>query len=101
MSKSQTRPETGKWIEETVTVTEMVPELGKDNKLTFTPKEKTYIEKSIYFDSPKVKIRCADQDHLFYKIKPNTYACEKCQYVRVAHPITYKYNPETKKLELR
>lgn len=100
MSKSQTKPETGKWIEEDISVRELVPEVVGDG-VKYTYKDKIYKQKTMYVDAPKKKIACAFVDHEFVPDGPNKFKCENCTYVRIAHPVTWKYNPVTKKLDPR
>lgn len=97
---SKLPPKTGVWSEESVTVTEMTPVMdGK--KVRFEPQEKQYTEKVMYFDAPKVKVMCKDETHKFIPLTPNRFGCENCKFQRIAHPVTYKYNPETKQLDPR
>lgn len=87
------------WIEEEVDMPVFTPEVNeKENRVEYTQTTKKVKQKTFYSDAPPRMVVCSSHEYVCLS-KPNSlFKCTKCDWHRVAPTITYRYDPETKKL---
>lgn len=88
-------------ILEEIEVKTLKPVFDGDN-ITFEEGTQKAFQRTTYIDVKPSVMMCPFQEHDFEptEIIPQ-YKCQKCGFVTTAHPVTFKYNPKTKKLEYR
>lgn len=105
MSSSNNFPhELNKWIDEEVEVEAVSPDFDDNGKFIGTSsKKEKHRQKTIYVDAPPKHFMCKEGEHKFIPVNLPRYefACEKCDYHKIFHPVTYTYNPDTKTFSKR
>jgi hypothetical protein len=82
------------WIDETVMVREVVPEIDKEkNRVKLTYKDVPYQQKTMYVNPIAQNAKCEDGQHNWRCEDKHKYlfACSKCPYHFQAYPTTYKF----------
>ena len=87
------------WIEEEVDVpsTETVVN-EKENRVEFKQNTRKATQKTIYLDSKPTRVICGDHHYTCIDKAKYVFKCTKCDWHKIAFPVTYKFNPETGKL---
>ena len=93
MADKFTKP-LNQWVEEETPI----------QKRTFDPESRRFITtteiqrtKTIYYDVPKVKLRCQAGTHVFKVLDKHKYLfkCINCPFIRKVYPTTYKFDEKT------
>lgn len=89
------------WVEETVDVKRIVPK-DDGEKISFEEVTEKAKQKTMYIDVKPTKLACSFENHKFSPTgKHPEFQCEECGFITMAHPVTFKYDPKTKRLEYR
>lgn len=89
------------WIEEEVDVPVFKPRVNeKLKRVEFVQGTEKATKRTYYAKSDPRKVVCAPGQHFFYpeNRKKSIFACNRCNYHKIAYPVTYKYNSETGQL---
>ena len=91
------------WIEEEVDIPSFEPIVNeKENRVEFKRTTKKTLQKTFYSEGRSIRAVCADHHYLPVGSKGNyIFACTKCDWNRVAPPVSFKYDQETGKLTRR
>lgn len=87
---------TNQWIEEDVEVPSYEPQVNEEEKrVEFNQKKQLMKQKTIYVDTKPVQVICGN--HVFECVdKPKyLFKCTKCDWHKIAYPVTYRFDPET------
>jgi len=90
------------WVEETVDVTVIKPEVDeKNHRISFKTDVEKQKQKVYYASAPSRMIICSK--HFFLPENPKKYLfkCKNCDYHYLAQIPTHKYNPSTGELVYR
>jgi len=90
------------WVEEEVEIPSFEPVVNEEHKrVEFRQTMKKATRKTYYAKSEPRQLIC--NEHFFYPEdkKKALFACNKCNYKKIAYPVTYRYNPETGRLTHR
>jgi hypothetical protein len=90
------------FIEEDVQMPVMTPVVDEKNgRIEFKQEMKTVKQKTMYVDSKATKVIC--NAHVYVCVNKGKYhfKCTKCDWNRIAPPVTFKFNPETGILSYR
>lgn len=99
MSQNNFPHPTNKWIEEEVDVPVMTPEVNeKEGRVEFTQTIKKVKQRTYYANSKPRRVVCGSHNYICVDKGKSLFKCTKCDWMRIALPVTYRYNPETKKL---
>ena len=86
------------WVEEEVDVPSFEPKVNEsENRVEFEQTTKKATRRTFYAHSAPRKVMCASHEYLPCK-GDYKYHCIHCDWIKVGYPVTYKYDPETKKL---
>lgn len=91
-----------KWIEEDVTVPVMTPKFNPNKgRVEFKQEDKTFKQKTFYSNQTPRNVVC--REHVYKCLDRGKYLfkCTKCDWHRIAPPITFKFDPKTGILEYR
>lgn len=99
MSQDKFNKPLNQWIEEEVEMPVFTPEVNEDEgRVEFTQTTKKVKQKTFYSDSPPRRVVCANHEYICLSKPKSLFKCTKCDWNRIALPVTYRYNPETKEL---
>ncbi len=91
------------WIEEEVDVPTFTPKVNEgEGRIEFEQTTKKVKQKTFYSDAKPRKVICSNHEYVPVGKKGNyKYQCIHCDWTRFALPVTYRYDPEKKKLYRR
>lgn len=90
---------TNQWIEEEINLPVMTPVFNPTTKRVEVQEDSIKVkQKTFYSDSPASRVVC--NNHHYDMIDPGKYMfkCRKCDWHRIAPPVTFRYNSETGEL---
>lgn len=102
MTDEQQKPfdkPTNEWIEEEVDLNVMSPIYNPETKRVELKEEKKKVKQRTYYsDSPASRVVC--NSHHYQMLDPGKYMfkCTKCDWHRIAPPVTFQFIPETGEL---
>ncbi len=98
MSKPFNKP-IGEWIEEEVQIPVMTPQVNeKEGRVEFKQRMTTATRKTMYSDNKPRVVMCRNHHFLSHDKKKSIFRCRKCNYHKIAYPVTYRFNQQTGKL---
>ena len=82
------------WVDETINVDTLAPEMDESGKMRLQKKTIPVKQKTMFVDPKPRTVRCASGKHSFYCIDKQRYifACKNCEYKRQVYPVTYDYD---------
>jgi beta-N-acetylglucosaminidase len=92
------------WVEEDVEVPVLTPEFDEKKKTVKIKREnQIFKQKTFYSNAPQRKVICAQGTHKFACTNKGKYIfkCVKCDFHKIAYPVTFKFDPKTGILSYR
>lgn len=87
------------WIEEDVDVKVMSPIYNPQTKRVEIKEDvKRVKQKTFYSDSPASRVVCNNHFYLPFDMGKYMFKCRKCDWHRIAPPVTFQYLPDTGEL---
>ena len=87
------------FIEEEVQIPVMKPHVNEGKKrVEFTQEMTTATRKTMYSNNKPRVVICKDHHFVGVDSKKCIFKCTKCNYHKIAYPVTYRFNKQTGKL---
>jgi len=84
------------WIDEEVEVPVMTPKVNeKESRVEFTQEMKKVAQKTMYVDSKQTRIVCGSHTYACIDKGSYLFKCKKCDWHKIAFPVTFKFDQET------
>lgn len=85
---------TNTWIEEEIEMPVMVPHVNeKEKRVEIVQEMKKVKQRTFYADSPQKRVVCNNHHYLCINPGRYVYKCSRCDWHRIAFPISYKFDP--------
>lgn len=89
----------GEWIEEEIQIPVMTPVVNeKKGRVEFKQRMTTAITRTMYSDNKPRVVICKNHFFLSFDKKKCIFRCRRCNYHKIAYPVTYRFNQQTGKL---
>lgn len=93
---------TNEWIEEDIDLQVMSPVFNPETKRVELKEETKRVKQRTYYsDNPASRVVCNSHHYLPFDMGKYMFKCSKCDWHRIAPPVTFQYLPDTGELVRR